>query len=48
MEAWLSSVVQQLVRERIPPSVWEDALRRLEERSVTPYDAADALLKELK
>ena len=48
MEAWLSSVVQQIVRERIPPSAWEDALRRLKERSVTPYDAADALLKVLK
>jgi LAO/AO transport system kinase len=48
MEAWLSSVLQQIVRERISPSAWEDALRRLKERSVTPYDAADALLKELK
>ena len=48
MDAWLSSVVQQIVRERIPPSAWEEALRRLNERSVTPYDAADALLKELK
>ncbi len=48
MEAWLSSVLQQIVRERISPSAWEDTLRRLKERSVTPYDAADALLKELK
>jgi len=48
MEAWLSSVLQQIVRERISPSAWEDALQRLKERSVTPYDAADALLKELK
>jgi ATP-dependent exoDNAse (exonuclease V) beta subunit len=48
MEAWLSSVVQQMVRERIPPSAWKDALRRLNESSVTPYDAAEALLKELK
>ncbi len=48
MDAWLLSVVQQIVRERIPPSAWEDALQQLEERSVTPYDAAEALLKELK
>ena len=48
LDAWLLSVVQQIVRERIPPSAWKSALQQLEERSVTPYDAAEALLKELK
>ena len=47
-EVWLANVVQRMVRERIPEVAWQDAVKRLGARSVTPYDAAEELLKELK
>ena len=48
MEAWLANCLQRIVRERIPADAWTDAVERLKARQVTPYDAAAALLENLK
>ena len=48
MEAWLLNCLQRVVRERIPADAWSDAVERLKARQVTPYDAAAALMENLK
>ena len=48
MEAWLWNSVQKVLRERIRPDDWDDALTRLKAREVTPYEAAAALLENLR
>ena len=48
VEAWLRNVVREMLYERISDSKWKNAVRGIEERRVTLYEAADALLKELE
>lgn len=48
MEAWLWNSVQKVVRERIPPDDWAGALAQLEAREVTPYEAAAAIVENLR
>jgi LAO/AO transport system kinase len=46
MECWLWHVLQALLRERIPPGAWEEAVSALVARKLTPYEAAEAVLKK--
>jgi GTPase len=45
MEVWLGDVLAVMVRERIPEATWQSVLRDLEERKLTPYQAAEKLLE---
>jgi LAO/AO transport system kinase len=45
MEVWLGDVLAIMARERIPEDAWESALRELEEKKLTPYQAAEKLLE---
>lgn len=45
MEVWLGDLLVTMVRERIPEAAWRKALRDLEKRELTPYQAAEKLLQ---
>lgn len=48
LESWLDNVVTERLRERISKSVWQDAVSRMTDRSLSPYEAADLVLESLK
>ena len=48
MEAWLWNLVHELTQSRISPAVWADALQRISERTLTPYDAAEEILESMR
>lgn len=48
MEIWLSSLLERLLRERLPEASWNEALDSLASRARTPYQAAEKLLEEFR
>ena len=48
MESWLWNVVQETLRARIPRDRWSEAVRRVTDRTLTPYDAAEELLESTR
>jgi GTPase len=48
LEAWLEGVLATAVRERISEEAWSVSIRDLEERKLTPREAADRLLLGLE
>jgi GTPase len=47
-EVWLEDVLRTMVRDRISDAAWRSALRDVEERKLTPYEAAERLLEGLE
>ncbi|MGH9320518.1 MAG: methylmalonyl Co-A mutase-associated GTPase MeaB [Vicinamibacteria bacterium] len=45
MEVWLWNVLQKMLRDRIPPAAWDEAVEGLVARKRTPYEVARELLK---